>query len=272
RCKQYGIVDQDCRESVYYPRQEYDNFLRSFKMPIQKDPECEKQKCFVNVNDVSSIIQVIPKNIPNPICIDKPKSTASPKKGTKIQKQEEKVVTVIRPIYSTITVSDPITLYREITTTITSEVPIINYKVTTITEKESITKTTTCLSTETKTNSVTTTESVYTTIFTTTTDSFTSTKTLYQSIFSTELKTITSSVFSTFTTEKTLSSMLSTTITEKETQSIPITTISTHTLTSTDTPKPITTEKTTKSEPTTSLSTNTIQETQSITLDKLEEA
>ncbi|KCZ74021.1 hypothetical protein H311_05017, partial [Anncaliia algerae PRA109] len=86
RCKQYGIVDQDCTESVYYPRQEYDNFLRSFKMPIQKDPECEKQKCFVNVNDVSSIIQVIPKNIPNPICIDKPKSTASPKKGTKIQK------------------------------------------------------------------------------------------------------------------------------------------------------------------------------------------
>lgn len=44
RCKLYNIDPKDCQNSVYIPDSSYDEYLKSFNIPIQKDPECNKKK------------------------------------------------------------------------------------------------------------------------------------------------------------------------------------------------------------------------------------
>jgi hypothetical protein len=50
RCKQYGIRMEDCMNSTYVPRKEYDDYLRSFHMPVIRDAECARGKCVAIVH------------------------------------------------------------------------------------------------------------------------------------------------------------------------------------------------------------------------------
>lgn len=49
RCKQYNIEPRHCQNSIYEPGSSYDNYLKSFNLPIQKDPECNKKNCLIVV-------------------------------------------------------------------------------------------------------------------------------------------------------------------------------------------------------------------------------
>ncbi|KAM0672033.1 hypothetical protein OCOL_001092 [Ordospora colligata] len=45
RCQKYGISLNDCLNSVYIPKKEYDDYLQSFNMPIIRDSSCNKEQC-----------------------------------------------------------------------------------------------------------------------------------------------------------------------------------------------------------------------------------
>ncbi|KRH93547.1 hypothetical protein M153_7820001866 [Pseudoloma neurophilia] len=49
RCKLYNINPKDCQNSVYIPDASYDAYLKSFNIPIQKDPECNDKNCVIVV-------------------------------------------------------------------------------------------------------------------------------------------------------------------------------------------------------------------------------
>ncbi|ELQ76714.1 hypothetical protein THOM_0435 [Trachipleistophora hominis] len=49
RCKLYNIDPKHCQNSIYVPNTYYDNYLKSFNMPIQKDPECNTKNCLIVV-------------------------------------------------------------------------------------------------------------------------------------------------------------------------------------------------------------------------------
>lgn len=240
RCRTFGIHEDDCEGSIYVNSVEYDNFLRSFNLPIHKDPECEKKRCFVSVFrdpprvfvksagnvkcmpsytcspenyldspgishvntqpvkgpalwNIPSVTTTVYQPVPYPL--HPPDSTSvlkdSARQHTSIlsaqsaeqttssstvasqtsstSAQSENVVTLIRPVYSTVTVDNPITLYREVTTTMLHEVPLTNYKVTTVTEEIPTTRTVekTVSTTETCTKTVSVTASISRTIVST---------------------------------------------------------------------------------------------------------
>lgn len=240
RCRKFGIHEKDCQGSIYVNNIEYDNFLRSFNLPIHKDPECEKKRCFVSVfrdpprvfvksaGDVkcmpsymcspesfqsspgASHMNILPTNgaapwnIPSmtttvyqPVPYPVPPSDSTARSASSAKQQtstmsgrseqqttssstvdshtlsmtgtSEDVVTLIRPVYSTVTVDNPITLYREVTTTVLHEVPLTNYKVTTVTEEVPTTRTMekTISTTETCTKTVSVTSGVSKTIIST---------------------------------------------------------------------------------------------------------
>lgn len=240
RCRKFGIQEEDCRGSVYVNNTEYDNFLKSFNLPVHKDPECEKKRCFVSVfrdpprvfvksagdmkcmpsymcspesyqgsqgipymnaqlsgehvprntfSATTTVYQPIPYPVPSPDTTTHSRGSTKQQASTEagqsarqttssgsaadhtssISAQTGDVVTLIRPVYSTVTVDNPITLYREITTTVLHEVPLTNYKVTTVTEEVSTTRTVerTVAATETCTKTVSVTESVSRTIVST---------------------------------------------------------------------------------------------------------
>ncbi|KAL0265659.1 UNVERIFIED_CONTAM: hypothetical protein PYX00_011373 [Menopon gallinae] len=240
RCRKFGIPEEDCRGSVYINNAEYDSFLKSFNLPIQKDPGCEKKRCFVSVfrdpprvfvksagdmkcmpsymcspesyqgsqgapymnaqppgehvlrnviSATTTVYQPIPYPVPSPDTDTRSRSSARQRTSTEsgqcvqpaapsssaadhtssASAQTGDVVTLIRPVYSTVTIDNPITLYREITTTVLHEVPLTNYKVTTVTEEVSTTRTVerTVAATETCTKTISVTESVSRTIVST---------------------------------------------------------------------------------------------------------
>lgn len=45
RCQRYGISLNDCLNSTYLPRKEYDEYLQSFNMPIVRDENCTRGRC-----------------------------------------------------------------------------------------------------------------------------------------------------------------------------------------------------------------------------------
>lgn len=49
RCLRYGIKLDDCNNSIYIPKQEYDEYLKSFNLPILRDSNCTKDKCIAVV-------------------------------------------------------------------------------------------------------------------------------------------------------------------------------------------------------------------------------
>lgn len=49
RCRLYNINPKHCQNSIYVPNVYYDNYLKSFNMPIQKDPECNTKNCLIVV-------------------------------------------------------------------------------------------------------------------------------------------------------------------------------------------------------------------------------
>lgn len=49
RCRLYNIDPKHCQSSIYVPNTYYDNYLKSFNMPIQKDPECNTKNCLIVV-------------------------------------------------------------------------------------------------------------------------------------------------------------------------------------------------------------------------------
>lgn len=55
RCEQYGIDINDCINSTYLPKKEYDEYLRSFNMPIYKDSNCKSGKCVAVVYKDSNV-------------------------------------------------------------------------------------------------------------------------------------------------------------------------------------------------------------------------
>lgn len=240
RCRKFGIHEEDCQGSIYVNNIEYDNFLRSFNLPIHKDPECEKKRCFVSVfrdpprvfvksaGDVkcmpsymcspesyqgspgaphmntqptkgpapwnilsvtTTVYQPVPYPVPPSDTATRlessakqqtstmsgqsaqqttPSSTAASRTSSASESSED-VVTLIRPVYSTVTVDKPITLYREVTTTVLHEVPLTNYKVTTVTEEVPTTRTVekTVSTTETCTKTVSVTTSISKTVVST---------------------------------------------------------------------------------------------------------
>lgn len=240
RCRKFGIHEEDCQGSIYVNNAEYDNFLRSFNLPIHKDPECEKKRCFVSVfrdpprvfvksaGDVkcmpsymcspesyqgspgaphmntqstkghapwnspsvtTTVYQPVPYPVPAADSTTRSESSAGQQTSTvsgqsaqqttpsstaasqtsSMSGSSEDVVTLIRPVYSTVTVDRPITLYREVTTTVLHEVPLTNYKVTTVTEEVPTTRTVekTVSTTETCTKTVSVTTSISKTVVST---------------------------------------------------------------------------------------------------------
>lgn len=49
RCQRYGISLNDCLNSVYLPKREYDEYLQSFNLPIVRDSSCNKGRCMAVV-------------------------------------------------------------------------------------------------------------------------------------------------------------------------------------------------------------------------------
>ncbi|AFN82908.1 hypothetical protein EROM_041430 [Encephalitozoon romaleae SJ-2008] len=49
RCRRYGISLNDCLNSVYLPKKEYDEYLQSFNLPIVRDSSCNKGRCMAVV-------------------------------------------------------------------------------------------------------------------------------------------------------------------------------------------------------------------------------
>nr|AGE95215.1 hypothetical protein ECU04_1410 [Encephalitozoon cuniculi] len=49
RCQKYGISLNDCLNSVYMPKREYDEYLQSFNLPIIRDSSCTKGRCMAVV-------------------------------------------------------------------------------------------------------------------------------------------------------------------------------------------------------------------------------
>lgn len=49
RCQRYGISLNDCLNSVYLPKREYDEYLQSFNLPIIRDASCNKGRCMAVV-------------------------------------------------------------------------------------------------------------------------------------------------------------------------------------------------------------------------------
>lgn len=49
RCRRYGINLNDCLNSVYLPKKEYDEYLQSFNLPIVRDSSCNKGRCMAVV-------------------------------------------------------------------------------------------------------------------------------------------------------------------------------------------------------------------------------
>merc|ERR1711890_103891 len=49
RCQQFGISSIDCAGSIYVPSKEYDDYVKSFNLPIQRDPECNRKNCSIVV-------------------------------------------------------------------------------------------------------------------------------------------------------------------------------------------------------------------------------
>lgn len=49
KCKSYNIKEEDCMGSIYYPEKKYDDYVKSFDMPIHKEKECGNKKCYVVV-------------------------------------------------------------------------------------------------------------------------------------------------------------------------------------------------------------------------------
>lgn len=65
RCKLYNINPKDCQNSVYIPNSSYDEYLKSFNIPIQKDPECDKKNCVIVVYRDPARISVNTTHNPN---------------------------------------------------------------------------------------------------------------------------------------------------------------------------------------------------------------
>lgn len=166
RCVSYGIDLDNCQNLIYAPTDNYDRFLSTYNVPIIKDPECKEKRCYVQYNNgpknngKQTIEGIVSINI------------------TPLQKKEKDadVVTVIRPIVSTVVVEKPLTLYREILTTSTVEIPITNFKVTTVTNEKTVTKVVS--STETVTNTTTCTQTSTLTVLSTINMTKTETKTV----------------------------------------------------------------------------------------------
>ena len=49
RCRIYGIPHQDCVGSVYTPGVNYESYVKSFNLPINKDPFCNYNRCLIQI-------------------------------------------------------------------------------------------------------------------------------------------------------------------------------------------------------------------------------
>ncbi|EPR78032.1 hypothetical protein SLOPH_1706 [Spraguea lophii 42_110] len=117
RCNRFNISGDHCRNSIYFPRQEYDDYVRSFNLPVQKAPECSKKECkivvykdppriVINASNNEDFCLTLGQN--HPLC-----KSENPYKYVVVPQQQPQNVTYTSTENKTVTEINPITITKK---------------------------------------------------------------------------------------------------------------------------------------------------------------